>query len=163
MGMKQSQAVLLYVKAIMGNTFQPGTPIKSYITDKQTDEVVDAVTQSIKDFETDFSEDARAKHNDDKKLRKYVSGMVDNWFRKGKELNGGVKYEAKNPGSRAGNSNPEIKASKQLVAKLIAEGRADDAAKVQEYIDAELAKLAEAKAPTVDAEKLPEHLRKYVG
>lgn len=163
MGMKQSEAVLLYVKALLGDQYQAGVAIKSYITDQQADEVIDAVTQSIKDGETDMSVLAREKHNDDKKLRKYVSGMVDNWFRKGKDLNGGVKYEAKNPGSRAGSANPEIKVSKQLLTKLIAEGRSEDAAAVQEYIDAELAKLAEAKAPTIDADKLPEQLRKYVG
>jgi len=44
---------------------------------------------------------------DDAKLRSYCSGLQSNWLRKDTRLNGGVKYVAKNPGSRAGSTDPK--------------------------------------------------------
>ena len=52
---------------------------------------------------------------DDAKLRSYVSGLQSNWLRKDPRLNGNVKYVAKNPGSRAGSTDPQIKAMRVLL------------------------------------------------
>src|ERR1017187_7779629 len=51
----------------------------------------------------------------DTELKAYVSGLQSNWLRKDKRLNGGVKYTAKNPGSRAGSTDPAIKAMRLLL------------------------------------------------
>ena len=53
---------------------------------------------------------------DDSKLRSYCSGLQSNWLRKDERLNGGVKYVAKNPGSRAGNTDPQVKAMRTLLS-----------------------------------------------
>lgn len=155
--MKQSESVVIFTKAILGNTFRVGVDIWSYITDPQIEEVVDGVTQSIKDGETDLSADARVKFADPKALRRYVKGMVGNHFNKHKELNGNTKYVAKNPGSRAGSGDSELSASKALLAKLVAEGK--DTAIVEEFIAKRTAEIAEKKVKAVDVSKLPEHLR----
>src|ERR1017187_1539482 len=42
---------------------------------------------------------------DDVGLKAYCSGLQSNWLRKDGRLNGGVKYEAKNPGSRSGSGD----------------------------------------------------------
>lgn len=80
------------------------------------------VTQSICSGETEFSSEATAKHDTEAKVASYVSGLVNNWFRKDKRLNGGNKYETKAPGSRAGAGDEQLKALKALRAT-----KADDA------------------------------------
>ena len=52
----------------------------------------------------------------DTELKAYVSGLQSNWLRKDKRLNGGVAYVAKNPGSRAGSTDPQIKAMRALLS-----------------------------------------------
>ncbi len=48
------------------------------------------------------------------KLSSYVSGLISNWFRKDKRFNGGVTYKPKNPGSRAGQGDAQLKALRAL-------------------------------------------------
>jgi len=43
-----------------------------------------------------------------------VSGLISNWVRKDKRLNGNVSYVAKNPGSRAGASDEQLKTLRAL-------------------------------------------------
>ena len=50
----------------------------------------------------------------DSDLRGYVSGLQSNWLRKDLRLNGGTKYVAKNPGSRAGSTDKELQAMRAL-------------------------------------------------
>ncbi len=97
---------------------------------------------------------------DDTKLKGYVSGLQSNWLRKAKELNGGVAYQAKNPGSRAGSTDPQIKAMRVLLSTQ------EDPAKkaeIQAFIDKRLAEIKPAKSVTIDVDSLPEALRHMVG
>lgn len=93
---------------------------------------------------------------DDSDLRDYVSGLASNWLRKDKRLNGGVKHEAKNPGSRAGQGDDQLTALKGLKATLV---DATQIAEVQTYIDARVAQLAAAKAKPIDFSVLPADLQ----
>ena len=107
--------------------------------------------------EVEFKESFIDKVADDAKLKSYVSGLLNNWVRKNKEFNCGVVYKAKNPGSRAGSQDPEIKEMRKLLKVT-----ADESAKatIQAAIDA---KLAEIKATTndikIDVNSIPEALR----
>jgi hypothetical protein len=93
----------------------------------------------------------------DSELKSYVSGLLSNWLRKDKRLNGGVQYVAKNPGSRSGSTDPQIKAMRALLATLT---DPDERAEVQSYIDARLNELNAHKIKsTVDFSALPEELR----
>lgn len=95
----------------------------------------------------------------DKELKAYVSGLQSNWLRKDKRLNGNVAYTAKNPGSRAGSTDPQIKAMRMLLA---AETDATNRAEIQEFIDKRVAEIKPAKSVVIDASALPEELRHLV-
>ena len=91
-------------------------------------------------------------HSDDAKLKNYCSGLLSNWLRKDGRLNGGVKYEAKNPGSRAGSTDPQIKAMRLLLST-----KSDPAerAEIQSFIDKRLAEIKPAsQAKTLTAEQI---------
>lgn len=97
----------------------------------------------------------------DSDLKSYVSGLQSNWIRKDKRLNGGVSYQAKNPGSRAGSTDPQLKAMRALLTTL---DSAEDRAEVQKHIDAKVAELQAAKqAKTVDFSALPADLQAKFG
>jgi len=90
-------------------------------------------------------------------LKSYVSGLVSNWLRKDKRLNGGIQYTAKNHGSRAGSTDPQLKAMRALLSTLTDES---ERAEVQSYIDARLKEISSSKAKSVsvDFTSLPAEL-----
>ena len=93
----------------------------------------------------------------DSELKTYVSGLQSNWIRKDTRLNGNVKYTAKNPGSRAGAGDPQLKSLKALFSTLEKDA---DKIEVQGYIDARMAEIAVTKqAATVDFSALPADLQ----
>lgn len=93
----------------------------------------------------------------DSDLKTYVSSLQSNWIRKDKRLNGGVKYSAKAPGSRAGSGDPQMKAMKTLLSTVETE---EERAEIQGFIDARAAELNAAKTKVaVNFEHLPEELR----
>jgi hypothetical protein len=79
-------------------------------------------------------------------LKAYISGLQSNWLRKDKRLNGGGKYSAKNPGSRAGSGDPSLKAMRALLSTLTSES---DKAEVQEAINTRLSEIQVSKIKTV--------------
>jgi hypothetical protein len=93
---------------------------------------------------------------DDAKLKAYVSGLQSNWLRKDTRLNGGTKYIAKNPGSRQGQGDAQLKAMRVLLSTLTEES---DRAEVQKHIDSRIAEISAAKTKvTVDFSALPTEL-----
>lgn len=93
--------------------------------------------------------------------KSYVSGLQSNWIRKDKRLNGGVKYESKNPGSRSGSTDPQLKAMRALLVSMQGDTRYTDAdrSEVQAHIDSRTAEIAAAKqAKSVDFSALPADL-----
>ena len=97
----------------------------------------------------------------DSDLKGYVSGLQSNWLRKDKRLNGGNKYSAKNPGSRVGSSDPQLKAMRALLTTLTLE---EDRAEVQLAIDARIEQIqsSKVKSVSIDTAALPEELRNLV-
>jgi hypothetical protein len=95
---------------------------------------------------------------DDSELRTYCSGLTSNWLRKDKRLNGGTKYVAKNPGSRVGSSDPQLKALRALLSTKEDE---TSRAEIQSFIDARVAsfKAASKPAKVIDVDSLPAELR----
>jgi hypothetical protein len=158
--MKQAQAVVNATLEVLGNSFDHSQPILSYITKAQIEQVVDQVTQDILAGEVEFG--AKDKYDTDAKVRAYTKGMVNNWHRKSLQLNP-TKYEAKNPGSRAGSSDPMVREMKKLKAQLEAAGDTDTAQEVQAQIDARIAEVKPSKpTPTINESVLPESLRHLV-
>ena len=97
----------------------------------------------------------------DSDLKGYVSGLQSNWLRKDKRLNGGAQYSAKNPGSRIGSGDSQLKAMRALLTTLTTES---DRQEVQAAINTRVNQIQAAKVKTVaiDAESLPAALRSLV-
>lgn len=86
----------------------------------------------------------------DSDLKGYVSGLQSNWLRKDKRLNGNVQYVAKNPGSRAGSTDPQIKAMRVLLSTQ------EDPAKraeIESFISARLATIKPTKTTELTDEQ----------
>src|SRR5271163_4468540 len=92
----------------------------------------------------------------DTDLKSYVSGLQSNWLRKDVRLNGGVKYQAKNPGSRAGSTDPQVVAMRRLLSKVETK---EDRATIQAHLDRRLAEVKPAKTVTICVADLPEELK----
>lgn len=91
-------------------------------------------------------------------LKGYVSGLLSNWLRKDTRLNGGVKYEAKNPGSRTGSTDAQVKAMRIL---LSTKTDPTERAEIQAFIDKRLAEL-KPKTVTLNVDDIPAELRHLI-
>jgi hypothetical protein len=92
----------------------------------------------------------------DTELKSYVSGLQSNWLRKDKRLNGGVAHMTKNPGSRKGSGDAQIKALKALLDTVVTD---EEKSEIQGYIDARYAELTPVKEVTIDYSMLPAALK----
>ena len=95
----QKEAVYLAVTGFYGSKFSNGMTH----TKEDKAKIVDIL---VEQFEAGNIEIKSAQEN----VRTYMIGLLNNHLRKDTRLNGGEKYVAKNPGSRAGQSNPQIAA-----------------------------------------------------
>lgn len=92
---------------------------------------------------------------DDAGLKSYTGGLLSNWLRKDTRLNGGTAYVAKNPGSRTGSTDPQLKAMRALLSTL---NTPEEKAEVQKYIDARIEELKPKQEVSVDFSALPAEL-----
>ena len=100
---------------------------------------------------------SHSKNPDEAALLKYIPGLVNNWLRKDKRLNGNTTYVAKKPGSRRGSGDESIKAMRLLLSVTT-----DPLAKQQIQAAIE-ERITELKPKTViNTDALPEALRHLV-
>jgi hypothetical protein len=94
---------------------------------------------------------------EDSALKAYVSGLQSNWLRKDKRLNGNVGYVAKNPGSRAGSGDAQLKAMRALLTTVATD---EQRSEIQSYIDIRVNEInaSKKKTVTVDFASLPADL-----
>jgi hypothetical protein len=163
--MNQKEAVYGAIKSVFANsgkTFEDGDRVT--LTKEETAMVVSIVASGISNGTVEFSAESKPKHEKDG-FKSYTGGLVNNWLRKDKRLNGNVKHEIKNPGSRTGSQDSQVKTLKELRKTFI-----NDPAKLAE-IDSALTKrqtelAAEKAAATVkavDLTAIPEELKKSLG
>lgn len=148
--MKQSEAVIAAVKSVCGEQ-------ESYTLTKEQKESVKQIL--FEGFST--GEVSLKKSYTETKLKKYINGLIDNHVRKSKVLNGGVKYEIKNPGSRSGRSDAKVA---NLVALLDLATSDEDKAEILSEIAARKNEISANKKPTkksatINYDVLPEHIR----
>lgn len=157
--MKQKDSVYSAVSEAID--FEDGDDVNSAITTDQRKEVHAMVFDGLKSGEVDFSDQAKTKYSDDKLLNGYVSGLISNWLRKDPRMNGNTKYVAKNPGSRTGQGDPQIRELRKLLK--IHQGT-EKAEEIQGFIDSRVTELKAAKAKDikVDFEHIPEELQNLV-
>jgi hypothetical protein len=165
--LSQHAAVVEATKTWFGERFRVGTDVKTYATKADKHAVALAVAEGMMNGEVELSDAAKAKYatSIESLVSKYVMGMVTNWFNKSKELNGGLKYEIKNPGSRAGTGDEQIKQMRLLRKQLADLGNADGVAQVDAAIADRLAEIGAVATKTVEinADILPEAIRHLVG
>lgn len=153
--MSQKEAVFQAVNSVLkesGISVEEGTNVNTHMTKELRAQVNSILFEGFKsgsiEIEREFS---------DSDLKAYVSGLQSNWLRKDKRLNGGTSYVAKNPGSRVGSSDPQLKAMRTLLSTLTTE---EEKAEVQGYIDARVQEInaSKAKKVTIDYNSLPADL-----
>ena len=123
--MNQREAVYKTVCQVMGQDEFDG-PVQ--LSKEQRAKINEKVTGMLKRGEADLSDDARKKYDTDAKISAYTSGLISNWLRKDPNLNGGIAYVPKNPGSRAGQGDPmlrELRKLKKLHAGTVKEAEID--------------------------------------
>jgi len=117
----QKEAVVKAVSLVLGGAFVSGsTNVKSILSETQLAEVREIVFTGIIHGTVVFNKDT----SDEKNVRRYVNGMIDNHFRKAKELNGGNKYIAQSSGSGRGTRDAQLTALRKL-AKSYTDGSAE--------------------------------------
>ena len=137
------------------------TPISKVLTASDKEKVRDILFTMFREGEVEYKDSFQAKVNDDSELKKYISGLVNNWIRKTKEFNCGETYKAKNPGSRAGSQDPQIKEMRKLLG-VTTDPKAKDA--IQAAIDEKLAEVQASKQKVeINVDALPAHLREQLG
>lgn len=163
--MNQKSAVYEATMSVLADNsidFTDGQDVSKLVTKDMRKDIISIVTAGIIAKEVEFSDEARAKHCDEAKVKTYVNGLVNNWHRKDTRFNGGEKYVAKNPGSRAGSGDQVLKNLKALRST-----RTDEAelAAIDEAIAKRTAEVGEEKAKkvTVDLDKIPAELRTLLG
>jgi hypothetical protein len=163
--LNQKNAVMNTIIAVLaarGINYELGgsKPVSEFLTDADKETVRNTLFSMFRKEEIELSAEAAAKYTEDSKLKGYVSSLVNNWVRKGEDFNGGAKYAAKNPGSRQGQGDQEVREMKKLL------GLTSDAAikaQIQSEIDRRLGEIKATKTTvTIDSSKLPESLRHLV-
>ncbi len=150
----------------VSNTCEP-TDSGAYTPTKDQKQTIYAiVTEGLVNGEVTLSDSAKAKYDTEEKIRKnYVPGLVNNWVNKDPALNGGVKYQAKNPGSRAGSGDKVIKQLKLLRSTYATDTNEFDA--ITARIDARVETLRVEKAKSsieeVDMSLIPDDLKEALG
>lgn len=144
---KQKDAVFNAVSVVRGSTeFSAAVEL----TKEERGAVQASLIAGFKAGEIAYQGDV----NDTAKLTSYVSGLVSNWLRKDRRLNGNVAYIAKNPGTRTGSGDEALKAMRTLLSATTDE---DARTEIQREIDKRVLELKPRKV--VDVSKLPESLR----
>ena len=142
----QKQAVVNAVSTVLGSNFVSGeTVVKSVITTDELTQVRTIIFNGIQNGTVAYNGDA----TDEKALSRYVNGMIQNHFRKAKELNGSNKYIPANPGT--GRRDEQLSSLKKLL-KTYQEG-SDEYNKVLEAISSREAELAEQRKNASEAKK----------
>lgn len=158
MGVSQKAGVFAAVCLVLG---EDNVNRLVELTKDQRKQVIGFVTDGIMDGEIEFSAEAKVKYATRDDVLGYVNGMVSNWLRKDLRLNGGSKYETKNPGSRAGSGDEVLKNLKALKTTLTDESH-------KKAVDEEIAKrtaeiaATKSKTVTIDLDKIPEGLRHLI-
>ena len=105
-----------------------------------------------------MKENSRVKYiGNPKELNKYVGGLVNNWIRKCKEFNSGIQHKPKNPGSRKGYGDEQVKEMRKLLKTISdKETRVMIESAIEERLKVITPKIE------VNVSNLPEHLRHLV-
>lgn len=155
MSTSQKAAVVAAVEEILGDSFVSGTTIvKEVITSDQLSSLREQILTGILGGSIAYNGD----RSDAKAVSRYVNGMIDNHFRKAKELNGGMKYAVKTVTGSRGSRDPQLTALRKL-AKGYAAG-SPEFVRIQSAIAAREAQLLQERNAAKAESKRNETLSK---
>jgi hypothetical protein len=168
--MKQREAVYSATKSVLadaGIKFEDGADISLVMTEGLRSKITAIVCGGFKAGTVDLKDTPsnKTKLSSEPELNSYVSGLISNWFRKDIRFNGGVSYEPKNPGSRTGSTDPQLKALRQLHKQFLGVD-AEKATQIQGHINSRLAMIATdkvKKAASIDLTSIPADLLATLG
>ena len=156
----QREAVFSAICSVLieaGIAFEAGQDVSPHMTRENRASVNAILVEGFKSGNIELG-----KTFTEAELKSYVSGLQSNWIRKDKRLNGGTQYVAKNPGSRAGSGDDQLKAMRALL-KTLSPGT-DDYTEVQSHIEKRVNEIGATKSKTVvNFDALPEALRAKFG
>lgn len=152
----QKEAVFSAITSVLsesGLEFSEGTDVGTIMTRELRAQVNDILFAGFRGATIELD-----KEYSDTDLKAYVSGLQSNWIRKDKRLNGGIAYMPKNPGSRTGQGDAQLKALRALVKTQVDPSKI---AEIQSYIDKRVSELgvAKSKTVTVNFDDLPADLQ----
>jgi hypothetical protein len=152
------------VLADNGHEYEEGMDVSTVVTKEMRESIQAILCEGFRSGKIEFKSTPsnQEKLASPAKLDAYVSGLISNWFRKDPNLNGNTKYEAKNPGSRAGSTDPQLKALRQLAPQF--KGTEKEAV-IAKQIETRLAFVAQEKAKkiTIDLSVLSPELKEMLG
>ena len=159
----QKEATVETILAVLeerGVSYEIGCDIRvgDVLTDADKASVRECLFAMFRDGSVSYKAEFQSKVDDDSELKKYISGLVNNWIRKFKGFNGGETYVAKNPGSRQHIGDEQLRELKKLLS--MHPGNAE----ITEAIATRTAELAaeKAKTVTINVDALPESLRHLI-
>ena len=162
MSVTQREATYNAIKSTLesnGISFEDGMEVKSVLSPDMKKEARAILFEGFRSGSIYGSDDFKAtKLNNDSELNKYCGGLISNWSKKDKRLNGNTKYEIQNPGSRAGQGDDQVKELRKLLKTVKG---TDAESEVQEALSSRIAEVKASKQPkvTINVDALPEHLR----
>ena len=163
--MNQKEATFNAIVSVLeesGIKYEPGVKVDLNTDQRKT--VTNMLVAGCMEGHIDMKEASRAKHDTVEKQYKYWYGTVKNWLDKDTRLNGGVKHQIKKPGSRAGQSDPQLKNMKALLIQVEAAGTPEQIEAVKNEIAKRQAEIAAEKAKKVEVniDLLPDDLKGFV-
>lgn len=154
--MRQVDAVIEAVMQVKPDFKQHSDKGNEVIIDDVRKRVCKIVIDGILNGDIDYSKD----HTNAKDVKDYVPGMVSNWLRRNKVLNGDVNAKAQKPGSRLGVGDEELKTLRDLRKTQV---EPEIISEIDKYIKARLNVLKKEKQTVkqadINLDALPEHLR----
>ena len=155
MSVTQHAAVVFATNRVLPNR-DTSIPVLDQISSEEKKAIIAIVAQMLISGEVALKD---SESRDSSWVLKYTPGLVNNWMRKSRELNGNTEYVAKNPGSRVGSGDAAIKSMKAL---LLMTTEPTARAIIQSEIDARTEAL-KPKPQVVDYSALPASLLKRLG
>lgn len=115
--MNQKDAVYEAVKQLKPNEVDSDTPVT--LTKQEKRVVEDKLFEGFKRKKIQYNNELPSED----KLALYVSGLVSNWLRKDRRLNGNTTYTPKRPGARSSAPSEPLHLSPEQLQALIAGGK----------------------------------------
>ena len=165
MKVSQKQATVSTIMSVLAESgidyeLNGQIPVSDVLEDHHKSKVREILFTAFRQGQVEYKPAFQAKVDNDSELKKYISGLVNNWIRKAKEFNAGQTYKAKNPGSRAGSQDSKVKEMKKLLSVTT-----DPQAKamIEQAINARVQELkAEKNQVEINVDNLPKELRHLV-